>query len=154
VLVVVGVLLRLVSLTGRLPFTGPAAATLLLVGALAAFLAARSGTDAHGPTERIPGAREAVVAHEEWGLRAERGMVAGAVPALLALVLTRFGKGRYAQMASAVVGLAALVCIFEAGEHGGRLVYSYAGGVGIQNKDPAEVGRLLLAGLYHQAQVD
>jgi hypothetical protein len=58
------------------------------------------------------------------------------------------------QIASAVVGVGAVLCLFEAAEHGGRLVYSYAGGVGLQNKDPADVGRLLLAGLYHQTQVD
>jgi predicted Zn-dependent protease len=34
------------------------------------------------------------------------------------------------------------------------LVYSYAGGVGIRSGDPQDVGRLLLAGLYHQGQLD
>ena len=56
--------------------------------------------------------------------------------------------------ASAVVGVGALFCLYEAGEHGGEVVYSYAGGVGLQRKDPADVGRLLMAGLYHQAQLD
>ncbi len=48
-LLVLGVIFRWVSLTGRAPFTGPAAATCLLLGAAAAFLAVHSGTDAHGP---------------------------------------------------------------------------------------------------------
>src|SRR5437773_10483293 len=64
-LLVLGVIFRWVSLTGRAPFTGPAAATCLLLGAAAAFLAVHSGTDAHGPAERIPGGRQAVQDHED-----------------------------------------------------------------------------------------
>src|SRR2546427_6258941 len=68
-LLVIGVIFRWISLTGRAPFTGPAAATLILAGAVAALLAVHSGTDAHGPVERIPGARNAVGEHGEWGQR-------------------------------------------------------------------------------------
>jgi predicted Zn-dependent protease len=50
-----------------------------------------------------------------------------------------------------VLGLVGLFCLYEAGEHGGELVYSYAGGVGIRSGDPADVDRLLLAGLYNGA---
>ena len=57
-------------------------------------------------------------------------------------------------MASTAVGLVGLICLYEAAEHGGRLVYGYAGGVGIRSGDPADVERLLLTGLYQQAQVD
>jgi len=64
-LLVAGVLLRCLSLTGRAGWSGPAAAALLLTGALASVAAARSGTDAHGPVERVPGSAPAVVAHEE-----------------------------------------------------------------------------------------
>src|SRR5256885_16016734 len=46
-LLFVGVLFRCVSLTGRAPFTGPAARVLLLVGTGAAVLAVQSGTAAH-----------------------------------------------------------------------------------------------------------
>ncbi len=67
VLVILGVIFRWVSLTGRAPFAGPAAATLLILGAAAAFLAVHSGTDAHGPVERIPGVRQAVQDHEDAG---------------------------------------------------------------------------------------
>src|SRR2546426_10323787 len=66
-LLVLGVIFRWVSLTGRAPFTGPAAATVLILGAAAAVLAVHSGTDAHGPVERIPGVRQAVMDHEEAG---------------------------------------------------------------------------------------
>ena len=55
-------------------------------------------------------------------------------------------------VASALVGLCGGVAIYEAGEHGGELVYSYAGGVGIRSGDTTDVSRLLLAGLYHSAQ--
>src|SRR2546428_4638395 len=66
-LLVLGVIFRWVSLAGRAPFTGPAAATVLILGAAAAVLAVHSGTDAHGPVERIPGVRQAVMDHEEAG---------------------------------------------------------------------------------------
>src|SRR5947207_14925180 len=67
VLLILGVIFRWISLTGRAPFTAPAATTLLLLGALAALLAVHSGLDAHGPVERIPGVRQAVTDHEEAG---------------------------------------------------------------------------------------
>jgi uncharacterized membrane protein len=66
-LLIVGVILRLISLSGRLAFTGPAAALLLLAGTGAAVVAVQSGTDAHGPVERIPGVRNAVAVHEDAG---------------------------------------------------------------------------------------
>src|SRR6185295_2619438 len=70
-LLVVGVVLRLISLAGRPAFVAPAALTLLAVGTIAATLAVQSGTAAHGPVERIPGVRPAVVAHEAWGIHAQ-----------------------------------------------------------------------------------
>jgi len=153
-LAIIGVALRLISLTGRVAFAGPAAATLLLICAGASVVAVQAGLDAHGPAERVPGARDAVVEHEEWGIRTRNMLLIVAALELIALGLIRLGKARYAHMASAVVGLGALFCLYEAAEHGGELVYGYAGGVGLQRKDPADVGRLLLAGIYHQAQLD
>ena len=64
-----GVVFRWLSVvgSGRLAFTGPAAAVLLLIGTAAAVLAVRSGLAAYGPVERVPGARAAVQDHEAWG---------------------------------------------------------------------------------------
>jgi hypothetical protein len=45
-------------------------------------------------------------------------------------------------------------CLYEAGEHGGDLVYSYAGGPGLRTGNPEDVSRLLVAGVYNQAQAD
>ncbi len=42
--------------------------------------------------------------------------------------------------------------MFEAAEHGGDIVYRYAGGVGTRSGDSADVSRLYLAGLYQAAQ--
>ena len=64
-LLFVGVFFRLVSLSGRFKFTDHAAAGLIIVGTVATLLAVESGEAAHGPPERIPGARAAVVEHEE-----------------------------------------------------------------------------------------
>jgi uncharacterized membrane protein len=154
-LLVIGVIFRWIWLTGRAPFTGPAAATLILAGAVAAFLAVHSGTDAHGPVERIPGARNAVVEHEEWGQRTRNIFLIVGVIELAALILTRRGRvnqARGALWGSAVVGLIGLYPLFEAAEHGGDIVYSYAGGVGTRSGDSADVSRLYLAGLYQAAQ--
>src|SRR3989475_8425567 len=63
----------------------------------------------------------------------------------------RWRKGVH--LASAVVGLAGAFSLYEAAEHGGELVYAYAGGVGIRSGNPDDVGRLLVAGLYHQAML-
>jgi uncharacterized membrane protein len=151
-LLALGVLFRWISLTGRAAFTGPAAATLLLAGTLAAVLAVHSGLDAHGPVERIPGVRAAVMEHEEWGRRTRNLflIVAGLEVAALALA-ARPAVKKGLLVASAIVGLASGAALYEAGEHGGELVYSYAGGIGIRSGDSSDVPRLLLAGLYQSA---
>jgi len=150
-----GLFARWVSLTGKLPWIGPGATALLLAGTLAAVAAVRSGENAHGPVERAPGARPAVIAHENWGKRARNIFLAVVGIGIVALALGgRPGVRRGLLVGSAVVGLAGGVALFEAGEHGGDLVYSYAGGVGIRSGDPEDVGRLLVAGLYHQARQD
>jgi uncharacterized membrane protein len=153
-LLLAGVLLRWVSLSGRVAFSGPAAATLLLGGTLAAVLAVESGLAAHGPVERIPGVRNAVQDHEEWGRRSRNIFLGVAALEIVALVpaVARWRKG--VLVASALVGLAGAVSVYEAGDKGGDLVYEYAGGVGIRSGEPADVGRLLVAGLYQQAMLD
>src|SRR5258707_10596975 len=154
VLLVVGVLFRWISLTGRAAFTGPAAAVLLLAGTLAAVLAVQSGTDAHGPVERVPGARTAVQEHEEAGHWARNVFLVIAVLEIGALVFTR-RSARVAQgltWASALVGLAGLGAIYKAVDRGGDLVYSYAGGVRILPRESTAVSRLPIAGLYDPAQ--
>ena len=153
-LLIIGVVFRLLSLIGRLAFTGPAASVLLLLGTAAAVAAVQTGTAAHGPVERVPGSRDAVVEHEDWGIRARNVFLAVAALEVLALVLARRGKARPVHLLSGTVGLAGLFFLYEASEHGGELVYSYAGGVGIRSGEPEDVARLLLAGLYHQAQLD
>lgn len=154
VLVIVGVGFRLISLLGRPAFAGPAAATLLILAAVTSVLSVQSGTAAHGPVERVPGARAAVTEHEEWGERARNVVLAIGALELLGLAFGRSPKARYVHAAAALVGLVGVFAVYEAGKHGGELVYSYAGGVGIRSGDPKDVERLLLAGLYHQSQAD
>ena len=154
VLAIVGVAFRLVSLIGKPAFASPAATTLLLLAALAAFVSTSTGTAAHGPVERIPGVRAAVVEHEEAGERAEQVLFALGLVELVGLAMRRSSKVRIVRLVSAAVGLAAVVAVYEAGEHGGKLVYAYAGGVGTRLGDPKDVERLLLAGYYQQAMTD
>ena len=153
-LLIAGAVLRWLSLSGRVSFASPAAASLLLVGTVAAVLAVKSGTAAHGPVERIPGVVNAVVAHELWGERARNTFLLVAVAELAILVLARRGRDRLAVIASSVLCLPAVFCLYEAGEHGGELVYEYAGGPGLRTGNPADVGRLLVAGVHLQAQAD
>jgi uncharacterized membrane protein len=155
-LLAVGIALRWLSLTGKVPFAGPAAATLLLLGTMAAVLAVRSGMDAHGPVERIPGVGAAVQTHETWGHRTRNIFLGVAALEVLGLVLARARPTlrRWAEVGSAIVGLAGGFALYQAGEQGGELVYSYAGGVGIRSGDTSDVERLLVAGLYEQALVD
>lgn len=155
-LLVIGVLFRFLWFTGRLAFAGPAATALIVMGTLASVLAVRSGTDAHGPVERVPGARAMVIEHEEWGLRARNIFLAVAALELLAFALAsrKPPVARVLAMGAAAIGVVGLGAIYEAGEHGGRLVYNYAGGVGIRSGNPGDVGNLLVAGLYHQAMLD
>jgi len=151
-ILIVGVAFRIIALTGRMKWTGPAATALLVIGGCAAYVAAKSGTAAHGPVERIPGAREAVQSHEEWGERTRNVFLGVAALELVALVLSG-GAARTVRAVSALVGLAGVGVLYETAEHGGDLVYSYAGGIGIRTGNPEDVGRLLIAGLYNEAQV-
>jgi uncharacterized membrane protein len=157
-LLIVGVAMRVVSLTGRLRFTIPAGLTLILIGTFAAWLAVRSGTEAHGPVERIPGARMAVQEHEEHGILARNVFFAVAALELIAWAMTRrenlVRRAYWVYVASAAVGLFGVFQLYETGEHGGKLVYSYAGGPGLRTGDPGDNERLLLAGLYNQAMAD
>ncbi|MEO7520586.1 MAG: DUF2231 domain-containing protein [Gemmatimonas sp.] len=157
-LLLTGVLFRLVSLTGRLAFTKHSATVLLLFGTAAAVVSVESGDDAHGPVERIPGARTAVQTHEEHGTNARNiflGVVAIEVLALgFAAVASTRRYTRWTLAASALVGLYGSFILYEAAEHGGELVYEYGGGPGLRTGNPADNERLLLAGLFNQSVAD
>ncbi|HEY6853706.1 MAG TPA: DUF2231 domain-containing protein [Gemmatimonadales bacterium] len=150
----VGVFLRWVSLLGKWDWTRHAAAFLLLAGTVGAIAAVQSGTNAHGPVERVPGARTAVQEHEDWGHRTRNVFYLVGALELVALGLGQKPVRRWVYVGSAVVGLAGGYCLFEAGEHGGDLVYNYAGGVGIRSGDTADIDRLLVAGMYQKAMLD
>ncbi|HXH62906.1 MAG TPA: DUF2231 domain-containing protein [Gemmatimonadales bacterium] len=153
-LLFVGVALRLVSLTGKLAFTGPAAATLILIGTVAAVLAVTSGDDAHGPVERIPGVRAAEQVHEDAARWAEKVFLGVAALELIGLALAKSPYRRYVLWASGVVGVVGCAALYKTGERGGNLVYNYAGGIGTRSGAPEDVGHLLVAGLYQQALLD
>jgi uncharacterized membrane protein len=158
----VGIALRLIScippVTRRFSFVSPAATLLLVLGAIASVIAVKSGTDAHGPVERIPGARDAVIEHEEYGERTRNIFLTVAAIELIMLGLARREStakyAKYAMYASCVGCVIGIQPWFEAGEHGGELVYSYGGGPGLRTGKPEDVERLLLAGLYNQSRVD
>jgi uncharacterized membrane protein len=155
-LIIVGVLFRLLSLGVRMSWLSPAALALVTLGTLASVVAVRSGVDAHGPVERVPGARPAVVEHEEWGERARNVfLILLAVEAVAATLTARqVGGARTAQIVAAVAGLAAVGVLYRAADLGGRLVYGYAAGVAVNTGDPDDVGRLLIAAAHQQANLD
>jgi uncharacterized membrane protein len=150
----VGVVLRFVSLVARGAWLSPAAAALITLSAGAGVLAAKSGKDAHGPAERIPGAREAVQLHEHWGERTRYVLLAVAGLELLALSLASRRAGRPLRFVAAAGGLAAAYFIYRTSDLGGDLVYEYAGGVGTRSGEPVDIDNLLVAGLYHGARLD
>src|SRR2546427_5955200 len=152
-LVILGVLFRWISLTGRAPFTGPAAATVLILGAAAAYLAVHSGTDAHGPVERIPGVRQAVMDHEDAGHWARNVFLVVALLEIAALVAKKRSVpiARVALWSSAVVGIFRFAAYLQAADRGGDLVYSYARRVRARSGDTPDVTRLYPAGLYPAA---
>jgi len=157
-LLLLGVAFRIISLSGRLLFTRHAAAALLLLGTVAAAVSVKSGADAHGPVERIPGVRNAVIEHEELGEQARNVFFVVAALELIALGLAGGASvGKYAKLAyaaSALIGVYGSYVLYETAEHGGKLVYEYAGGPGLRTGDPKDVERLLMAGLYTQAMAD
>jgi uncharacterized membrane protein len=155
-LLIAGVAFRWLAFLPKAGFAHHAATVLLVAGTLAALLAVESGDQAHGPAERIPGARPVVEEHEEHGERARNVFVAVALVDLAGWVLRRrkHDAAMWALVASAAIGAVGLWALYEAAEHGGELVYSWAGGVGTRSGEAEDVGRLLLAGLYHQARVD
>lgn len=159
-LLVTGTLLRLASLVGAVErrLAVSRAATLLLVaGAFSAMLAAWSGHHAEDVTRGLPGVSEALHEHEEWGERARNMFVIVALVELLALALVRLGRprvDRIARIAAAALAALGSALLIAAGDHGGDLVYSHAAGVGVRSGDPADVGRLLRAGLYQQMMVE
>jgi len=150
----VGICLRILSLFGRGAWLNPAAATLIILSAGTAVFAAQSGLDAHGPAERVPGAREAVQEHEEWGKRARNILIVMAGLEALVLIWSSSRAGRVLKLVSGGTGLVAGLFLYEAGEHGGELVYNYAGGVGLRSGDPADLSNLLVAALFHNARMN
>ncbi len=153
-LAMVGIALRWFSLTGKLPFTRPAAATLLILAGLAGILAAQSGAEAHERVEQIPGVSAQMEAHQDAGEWARDAlMVVGAFEILGLLLVKNDRWRRYAEYGSAVVCIAAAGAVYVAGARGGDLVYSYAGGPGLRTGDTVDVHRLLNAGLYEEAML-
>ena len=153
---ILGVAARLVSLLPlgeRFRFLRPTASMMILLGTLAAVAAVKSGKDAHGPVERVPGARDAVVEHEHWGERTRNAfLILAAIEIGILALASRRRLAQGLRVLSAVAGIAGLWVLYEAAEHGGELVYGYAGGVGIRSGRPADLERLLIAGLYHNAR--
>ncbi|HEY7394889.1 MAG TPA: DUF2231 domain-containing protein [Gemmatimonadaceae bacterium] len=157
VLLIIGVLFRLLSFVIRRPFVNQVAMLSLIAGTIAAVVAVRSGTDAHGAVERVPGVREAVMEHEELGQKARNIFLGVAVLELGVFGLARKPDTarfvRWAQVGSALVGLVGVAVLYEAAEHGGDLVYAYAGGPGVRSGKPEDIERLLIAGLFNEARV-
>jgi uncharacterized membrane protein len=175
-----GLPLHLLAFLRRPAFLRPMATVLLLVGTVASFAAVRSGDEAHGPAERIPEARPLVVEHEELGTRTRNlfalalllelgaaalawraGSAGGSVLAVEAGDRRAAGASTMRFAATTVHGVVAVLWVFGAfllhhtADHGGELVYEYAGGVGFHSGETErDVGRLLRAGLYHQSRLD
>jgi len=158
-LLIVGVAARVMSLIplpGRITFVGAMAATLIFLGTIASVLAVRSGLEAHEAVEGIPAIRPVVSEHEEDGERTRNiFLVVSLVEVgILAFATRKPVVARGLRVLSAVVGVVGVVFLFETAEHGGKIVYEYAGGPGLRTGDSSDVRRLLVAGLYNNAVLD
>ena len=158
-LLIVGVLARVVSLFPlgrRVFFVGAMAATLIFLGTAASVVAVKSGLEAHELAESVPGVRQAVSVHEDYGEDTRNIFLVVSLieVGILAFATRKPTLTRGLRGLSALVGLVGLFYLYETGEHGGDLVYSYAGGVGVRTGDSADVRRLLVAGLYSNAELD
>jgi len=158
-LLIIGVLVRVISVIpggATRAFLGPMAAILIFLGTAAAIVAVESGDEAHESVEQIPGVRPAVEEHQEWGERTRNLfiLVSALEIGVLIFAVRKPGVARGLRIASAVVGIVGLWVIYETGEHGGNVVYRYAGGVGTWSGDTTDVRRLLVAGLYQNARTD
>ena len=148
-----GIFFRWVSLTGKLAWTDRAATALILIGAVAAWFAVKSGADAHGVAERIPGVAQAVRLHEDAGEDTRNVLLFIAALELVALAPALAKWRRLVLAGSAIVGVGGAYEIYDVGRLGGELVYSYAGGVGTRSGDSTDVNRLVLAAMYDRAQL-
>jgi len=149
----VGVGARLLWVVFKRDWLSHAATSLLVCATLGALVATFTGDKANGPVEEVPGSRDAAEEHEDWGKRSRNLLIGIALIELGALALSG-NRQKGLRYVSAAAGVVAMFFMYETGDHGGELVYSYAGGVGIRTGDDVDVERLLLAGLYHQAQND
>ncbi len=158
-LLIVGVLARIMSLIplpGRMTYVGAMAATLIFIGTIGSVLAVRSGLEAHELVENIPNIRPVVSEHEEDGETTRNiFLVVSLVEiGILAFATRKPTVARGLRILSAVVGVVGVVYLFETAEHGGKIVYEYAGGPGLRTGDTTDVRRLLVAGLYNNAMLD
>ncbi len=161
---------RVLRLTGTI---------LLVVATAASWVAVKSGSQAHELAERIPGVGAAVRKHEELGEDTRDLFTGVLLLELIALGLAwkaggpersvmdvevgDMGAARVSTMRFAATAVRVVVGItwtfgalvlFETAEHGGDVVYSYAGGVGMRTGNPADVKHLLIAGLYNQSRLE
>jgi hypothetical protein len=139
-------------LIGRLRFLSLAATVLLVASAGFAYLGAKSGDLAHEYAEGIPGITEPMEEHQEWGERTRNLFIGIAGLELIGLAYggERRRIQRYIHYASALAGLVGIAFIYETGEHGGALVYSYGAAVGTRSGSRG-CERVLVAALYNSA---
>ena len=115
-----GLFLRWVSLTGKLKWTDAAATALILVGTVAAWAAVRSGTEAHGLAERVPGVADAVRVHEDEGIDTRNLLFVIAAIELVALVPAVAKWRRILVMASGALGVFGAYELYSVGKAGGE----------------------------------
>ena len=130
-LILIGALLAVAAMLIRrwqLPWL---ATVFLVMGALGAYGAARTGGQQAEMVGEISEPAERILdQHQEWGERTRNIAIAAAILALISASLARFPKtARGLGVAAAMVAGAAAYSVAETGHYGGLLVYKH--GVGI-----------------------
>jgi hypothetical protein len=136
--------MRVVAMTGRLKWTGPAATTLLVIGGVAAYVAAKSGLR-HTDRWSASLARERRCRSTRNGGADSQRLRGVGGARVIALALSG-GAARTVRAVSRLAVSPALACSYEAAEHGGTCVTRTPVASGFAPGNPEDVGRLLVAG--------
>lgn len=131
VLILLGAAVAVVAVVvrrGHLPWL---AAGLLVLGAVGALVATKTGEEAAESVGQInPNGEQILDEHEEWAEFARNLSLVAAILALAAAGIGRFPRpARVVASLAAVAALTAAYGVVEAGHYGGRLVYKYGAGV-------------------------
>jgi uncharacterized membrane protein len=134
VLVFLGTLLSILAIFTRRGALPQYTAFILILAAGGAQVAVNTGGDqVDDVLRKMPDAKPLILAHAEWGVKMRTATMIAAIGALVALAFFRARRfRRVLAFITAIIATWACYCAFEAGKHGGAMVFHHGVGVQIQ----------------------